>query len=147
MDTLTRKQRSERMALIRSKNTKPELAVRSLLHAAGYRFRVHDRTLPGRPDIVFRRRRKVIFVHGCFWHGHVGCKIANIPKSQTKYWVEKFTNNQLRDSKNLERLSSDRWKALILWECEAKNLAKTRSALIKFLGSPKFAAKRRRHRD
>lgn len=93
MDTLTPEERSRRMARIRSKGTKLERIVRSLLHADGYRFRVHRRDLPGSPDIVFPSRRKAIFVHGCFWHGLEGCRVANMPKSRTEYWRQKFARN------------------------------------------------------
>jgi DNA mismatch endonuclease Vsr len=134
MDTLDAQQRSQRMARIRSKNTKPELAVRSILHALGYRFRIHERGLPGSPDVVFRSRRKVVFVHGCFWHGHDNCKVANTPKTRTKYWTAKFAKNKLRDSENARRLTSDGWNVMIVWECQLKERSRLVSALTSFLG-------------
>ena len=100
MDTLSKAERSERMARIRSKNTKPELQVRRLLHGLGYRFRLHRRDLPGSPDVVFAARRKIVFVHGCFWHGHKNCKVANRPKSRRSFWSAKFKRNRERDAMN-----------------------------------------------
>ncbi len=120
MDTLTKAERSERMSRIRSKDTKPEMVVRRALHALGYRYRLHRRNLPGAPDIVFPSRRKVIFVHGCFWHGHEGCKVANVPKSRQQYWLEKFARNKVWDHANLEALRQAGWDALVIWECETK---------------------------
>ncbi len=108
------------MSRIRSKDTKPEMVVRRALHALGYRYRLHRRNLPGAPDIVFPSRRKVIFVHGCFWHGHEGCKVANVPKSRQQYWLEKFARNKVRDHANLEALRQAGWDALVIWECETK---------------------------
>ena len=135
MDTLTSPERSARMARIRSKNTKPEMTVRRLLHALGYRFRLHVRALPGSPDLVFPSRKKVIFVHGCFWHAHGRCRLANSPKSQSAYWTEKFLRNKQRDKANLTRLRKQGWKVFVIWECETKNEAAIVPKIIKFVGA------------
>src|SRR5437899_9244114 len=100
MDTLTVAERSERMARIKSKDTKPELRVRRLVHRLGYRYRLHRKRLPGKPDLVFSSRRKVIFVHGCFWHAHEGCKVANQPKTRGEFWASKFMRNRQQDFVN-----------------------------------------------
>src|SRR5207247_11045036 len=112
--------RSANMRAIRSTGMKPELAVRSLVHRLGYRFRLHRKDLPGKPDLVFASRRKVIFVHGCFWHWH-NCKLAHIPKSNMDYWAPKLQRNQARDRKNSEALRVAGWEALVIWECELKD--------------------------
>lgn len=119
MDTLTPEERSEVMGRIRSKDTKPELLVRSLLHRLGYRFRLHRKDLPGRPDIVLPRHRKIIFVQGCFWHGH-NCRLASRPKSNQQYWEAKILTNRTRDEKNCTALRELGWKVLELWECEIR---------------------------
>lgn len=119
-DTLTREQRSERMRRVRGRDTGTELAVRRLVHGLGYRFRLHARDLPGTPDLVFRRRRKVIFVHGCFWHRH-DCPLGRTPKSNRDFWVPKLAGNQARDSRNLDRLVDLGWRVLVVWECELKD--------------------------
>ena len=109
------------MSAIKSKNTKPEIAVRKLLHSMGYRFRLHRKDLPGSPDIVLPKYKTVIFVHGCFWHRHENCKYASTPKTRKEFWNKKFNDNILRDKKNLEILSSLGWKIIIIWECEIRN--------------------------
>lgn len=114
-------QRSAHMAKIRSGDTKPELRLRRLLHHQGYRYRLHDRKLPGRPDLVFSGRRKVIFVHGCFWHGHDCPAGTRLPKSNTEFWAEKRRNNRRRDATQLEQLHALGWSVLIVWECEMKD--------------------------
>jgi len=108
------------MRNIRSKGMKPEMAVRRLVHSLGYRYRLHAKELPGKPDLVFRRRRKVVFVHGCFWHQHSAttCKISHKPKSNTGYWNSKLARNVTRDNGHLERLKKTGWSVLIVWECE-----------------------------
>jgi DNA mismatch endonuclease, patch repair protein len=141
MDTLTVAERSARMAKIRSKNTKPELLVRKLAYHLGYRFRLHRTGLPGRPDLVFPSRRKVIFVHGCFWHAHENCKTANRPKSRRAYWDTKFENNRKRDQANCAALKRDGWRVLTVWECEAKRAAKLAPRLSRFLGPAKAPRK------
>jgi DNA mismatch endonuclease (patch repair protein) len=134
MDTLTVAQRSARMARIKSKDTKPELVVRKLVHGLGYRYRLHRRDLPGSPDLVFPGRQRVIFVHGCFWHAHAGCKVANVPKTKTAFWAEKFSRNKLRDGKNCRALRSAGWQVLVIWECEIKSTALLEKRVRKFLG-------------
>lgn len=118
VDTLTPAQRSERMSRIRSRDTKPEIVLRSALHRLGFRFRLHGRRLPGKPDIVLPRYRTAIFVHGCFWHRHKGCKVATTPKSNTDFWVIKFDRNVARDARNVEELRRAGWRVLTVWECE-----------------------------
>ena len=114
-------QRSRNMSAIKSKNTKPEVKVRKVLHSMGYRFRLHSKALPGTPDIVLAKYTTVIFVHGCFWHRHENCKYASTPKTRKEFWNKKFNDNILRDKKNLEILSSLGWKIIIIWECEIRN--------------------------
>lgn len=121
IDTRSPEQRRRIMQSVRTKNTGPELAVRRALFAAGFRYRLHRRGLPGSPDIVFPSRRKVIFVHGCFWHGH-GCSKGKAPKSRTDYWLSKITANRERDERNLRALSELGWSALVVWQCELSDL-------------------------
>lgn len=109
------------MRRIRGKDTGPEMAVRRLAHALGYRFRVHGVKLPGRPDLVFSRRRKVILVHGCFWHLHEGCKLARLPKRNLEYWVPKLTRNKERDIETERSLRELGWDVLVVWECDVKS--------------------------
>lgn len=122
VDRLTLEQRSANMRAIRSKGMKPELTVRRLTHAMGYRYRLHRHDLPGRPDMTFARRKKVIFVHGCFWHQHSDpdCKLAHRPVSRLEYWALKFRRNQERDKQHHDELSAVGWRVFILWECEIK---------------------------
>lgn len=125
-DIFSRKKRSEVMSRIRSGNTKPEIIVRSLLHAHGYRFTVNgpkNRSLPGRPDIVLPKHRTVIFVHGCFWHGHEGCKDFRMPKSRVAFWQNKISTNKARDRRSVAALGKLGWKALVIWACEMKTLS------------------------
>ena len=117
-DFLTPAERSRRMASIRSKDTSPELRLRRALHGLGLRYRLHDRRLPGHPDIVLPRHRAVIFVHGCFWHRHAGCKVAATPKSNTDFWVQKFERNVARDQRSAAALAAIGWRVLVVWECE-----------------------------
>ena len=133
MDTLTKEKRSWNMSRIRSKDTKSELIVRSTLHRMGYRFRLHVKKLPGHPDIVLQKRRAVIFVHGCFWHRHPGCKYAYIPKSRQEFWAEKFKENVVRDEKVTEELKGLGWKVLVVWECEISNIHKLQERLVSLL--------------
>ncbi|WP_343214789.1 very short patch repair endonuclease [Dyella sp. RRB7] len=120
MDRLSSEQRSKHMSLIRSKDTKPERKVRSTLHALGYRFRLHNKELPGKPDLVFRARKKVIFVHGCFWHGH-GCRGEHYnPKSNTEYWVAKIERNRQRDRQTAALLRRLGWGVATVWECQLR---------------------------
>ncbi|MDT1064662.1 DNA mismatch endonuclease Vsr [Paracoccus sp. CPCC 101403] len=124
VDTLTPAQRSKRMSRIRSTDTKPEVALRRALHRLGFRFRLHGRRLPGRPDIVLTKYRTVIFVHGCFWHRHEGCKVATTPKSNTEFWIEKFSRNVARDAAVLDQLHAAQWRVIIAWECDLGSVAK-----------------------
>ncbi|QNN45361.1 DNA mismatch endonuclease Vsr [Thermomonas brevis] len=119
MDRLSPERRSWLMSRIRGANTKPEIQVRSLLHRMGYRFRLHRRDLPGTPDIVLPGRRVVVFVHGCFWHGHA-CKRTKMPKSREDYWLEKIEGNRRRDARKRKELRELGWKVVIVWECEIK---------------------------
>lgn len=123
-DTLSPYQRSERMSRIRSKDTSPELTLRKALHASGLRFRVHDKRLPGKPDIVLPRFKTVVHVHGCFWHRHTGCKVATTPKSNSQFWQDKFDRNVQRDQRNDAALASMGWRVLVTWECELGSSAK-----------------------
>lgn len=118
VDFLTPAQRSERMSRIRSKDSQPELALRRVLHRLGLRYRLHATNLPGKPDLVFPRYKAVVFVHGCFWHRHRGCKIATTPKSNTPFWVEKFDKNVARDSRVTTTLEKLGWRVFVVWECE-----------------------------
>jgi DNA mismatch endonuclease, patch repair protein len=126
--------RSEIMAAIRSKDTEPELIVRRIVHAMGYRYRLHRSDLPGKPDLVFAGRRKIIFVHGCFWHQH-GCAYSHIPKSNVAYWAPKLKRNHARDLEHLRKLRAHRWKCLVLWECELAKPERLRHRLLKFLAT------------
>ena len=136
MDTLTPPERSALMARIRSVDTKPELFVRRALHAQGYRYRLHGRGLPGRPDLVFKKRRCAVFVHGCFWHRH-GCKRTTSPKSRQAYWQGKFTQNVERDRRNIRQLAEDGWQVFIAWECEIDTDETLLERLTAFLGPPR----------
>ncbi|RWE74179.1 DNA mismatch endonuclease Vsr [Mesorhizobium sp.] len=126
-DSLTPSERSIRMARIGSEDTSPELLVRKGLHRAGFRFVLHKRNMPGRPDIVLPRYRAVVLVHGCFWHRHVGCKVASTPKSNVEYWNEKFERNVKRDEKVRRELSELGWRVFVIWECETRPAALMRA--------------------
>ncbi len=136
-DTLAPAERSARMALIQGKNTKPELAVRRLVHGMGYRYRLHAPELPGRPDLVFRPRRKAIFVHGCFWHRHDDptCKLARLPRSRLDFWKTKLEGNRARDARVVAELGSLGWATLVLWECQIKTRASLEATITEFLGA------------
>ncbi len=135
VDTLNPAERSRRMALIRSKGTKPELFVRRLVHRMGYRYRLHAPELPGKPDLVFRRRKRAIFVHGCFWHRHPdpACKIARLPKSRPEFWVEKLSGNRERDAIQLAALENMGWRVLTIWECQLKEISELKENIRAFL--------------
>jgi DNA mismatch endonuclease (patch repair protein) len=122
------------MSRIRSRNTKPELAVRRLAHSLGYRYRLHKKDLPGSPDLVFPNRRAVIFVHGCFWHAHAGC--GRTPKSRLSYWLPKLKRNRIRDKQNMKALTRDGWSVLVIWECEVTD-KKLSQRIIRFLDAPR----------
>jgi DNA mismatch endonuclease, patch repair protein len=131
MDILSRSERSKRMALIRSRDTKPEWIVRRLVHAMGYRFRLHVRSLPGCPDLVFRSRAKVIFVHGCFWHMHKNC--CRPPKSRLRYWKPKLERNAQRDKRVRRELHRSGWRSLVIWECETDGGDELKRRIRRFL--------------
>lgn len=133
MDRMTKEQRHRCMSHVRSKNTRPELTVRQLLFAMGYRYRLHSKKLPGKPDIVLPRHKKVIFIHGCFWHGH-NCEMTNhTPQTHTRFWKAKFQRNKERDATVLRQLWEAGWKVLVIWECETKAPARLRQILTDFL--------------
>jgi DNA mismatch endonuclease (patch repair protein) len=125
--------RSFNMSRIRAKDTKPELIVRRMLHSMGYRYRLHAPELPGKPDIVFRPRRRVIFVHGCFWHRHPGCSKATTPKTMREFWQNKFKKNVQRDLSAQKELSELGWLCLVVWECETKDADHLANKLSAFL--------------
>ncbi|MDB5694301.1 MAG: vsr [Alphaproteobacteria bacterium] len=122
------------MGRVRGKDSKPELAVRRVAHALGYRFRLHRRDLPGTPDLVFPRTKKVIFVHGCFWHRHEDCRGTTTPKTRAEYWKQKFVENVARDAAQVNELKHLGWDVLIVWECETRDKVRLRERLIAFLG-------------
>jgi DNA mismatch endonuclease (patch repair protein) len=133
MDRLDDERRSANMRKIRSKDTMPELAVRRLVHAMGYRYRLHVASLPGKPDLIFRSRRKLIFVHGCFWHQHLGCVDGHVPKSRQEYWSPKLARNVERDRAHCIALEKQGWKICTIWECELSDLDNLRARLKDFL--------------
>jgi len=133
VDTLSKKKRSWNMSRITSSNTKPEKLVRSLLHNMGYRFRLHRKNLPGKPDIVLPKYKTVILVHGCFWHRHKGCKYSYNPKSRKVFWQKKFADTIIRDRKNIKSLRFQGWKVRIIWECQTNKLVKLKKKLSNFL--------------
>lgn len=121
MDTISPEERSRVMSRVKSRDTRPEMIVRRLLHGMGYRYRLHVAGLPGRPDLVFRSRKKVIFVHGCFWHRHANCRLTTTPSQNREFWLRKFEENVRRDQRNIERLRELGWHVSIVWQCETKN--------------------------
>jgi len=132
-DTLSPVQRSELMSRVRSKDTKPEMRVRRMVHAMGYRYRLHHGKLPGCPDMVFPERRKIIFVHGCFWHRHEDCRRNRTPKSRREFWDAKLEKNRLRDLENQSKLRSLGWDVLVVWECETEEAAGLPGRIMSFL--------------
>ena len=120
-DIVDSRRRSEMMAGIKGRNTRPELVVRRIAHKLGLRFRLHQKDLPGRPDLVFPRYRLAVFVHGCFWHRHEGCRYAYTPKSRVAFWTEKFAENVARDRRNEEALRDLGWRVLVIWECDTRD--------------------------
>jgi len=129
MDSVSPARRSEIMGRVRSRDTVPEMLVRRLTHALGYRYRLHSKDLPGKPDLVFRPRRKVIFVHGCFWHRHPGCSLARPPKSREDFWLPKLETNRQRDLKVESALQTKGWAVLTIWECELGDIDKLKNKL------------------
>jgi DNA mismatch endonuclease, patch repair protein len=134
MDKLSTERRSANMRQIRSKDTKPEVLLRRLLHAQGYRFRLHRKDLPGKPDLVFPSRKKAIFVHGCFWHQHPGCREGRVPGSRREYWEPKLARNQQRDAAAQAALKEQGWRYLIVWECELDDATSAIKNVVSFLG-------------
>ena len=134
-DSLTRFERSKRMSLVRARDTKPEMEVRRIIHRLGFRYRLHDKRLPGSPDLVFNARRKAIFVHGCFWHRHPdhSCKLARMPKSNLDFWKPKLEGNRQRDLRHQSELDAIGWRYLIVWECELRHREQLENRLIAFL--------------
>lgn len=139
-DVFDPQQRSRVMAKVHGANTTPELAVRSIIHRMGYRYRLHRKDLPGKPDIVLPRHKKIIFVHGCFWHQHEGCKAADRPTSNTDYWNKKLDRNVERDKRHREALEAMGWKVLVVWECQLKDRERLVGVLSEFLSPDKAAA-------
>lgn len=136
MDTISRTRRSWNMSRIKGKDTSPELIVRSVLHSMGYRFRLHVKTLPGRPDVVLPKWRTVIFVHGCFWHRHEGCKFAYTPKSRLEFWLKKFDENVKRDATQRAKLKAAGWKVRVVWECQTADREALRKRLARMFVVP-----------
>lgn len=133
MDSLSPTERTQRMRLVRGRDTRPEWLIRRLAHGMGCRYRLHRRDLPGCPDLVFPSRHKVIFVHGCFWHRHDGCRLARLPKSRLAFWRPKLEGNKARDARHLLDLAQLGWRSLVIWECELSNLDQVREAMRIFL--------------
>ena len=140
MDTLSQQERSVRMSRVRSRDTRPELRVRSLLHSLGYRFRLRGVDVPGHPDIVFKGREKAILVHGCFWHRHQGCARTRTPKSRVEFWESKFRRNMERDQEVREALTRAGWDTLTIWECESEKPQELEPRLKDFLGATRAIA-------
>ncbi|MGC2164247.1 MAG: DNA mismatch endonuclease Vsr [Silvibacterium sp.] len=136
-DSITTERRSDNMRKIRSKDTKPELQIRKLLFGLGYRFTLHRKDLPGEPDIVFTGRKRVIFIHGCFWHQHQDCREGRVPGSRQEYWIPKLKNNISRDQKHVVELQKLGWKVLVIWECQVTNIDRAEDMMLKFLGPPR----------
>ncbi|QKL03920.1 DNA mismatch endonuclease Vsr [Pseudomonas sp. NY5710] len=128
---------SDRMRLIKREHTQPELVVRRLLHSLGLRFRLHSKSLPGSPDVVLTKRRTVVFVHGCYWHRHPGCRYASTPKTRQDFWLPKFASNVERDNRKAEQLRELGWRVVVVWECETKDVMSLDARLRKvFLADP-----------
>lgn len=134
-DTFTKAERSRIMAAVKSRDTGPEMTVRRLVHGLGFRYRLHDQGLAGHPDLVFPSRRKIIFVHGCFWHRHRCEAGQSMPASRVDYWQAKFERNRSRDVRVRRQLARDDWRVLVIWECQTRNLDRLRKKLKTFLGS------------
>jgi DNA mismatch endonuclease (patch repair protein) len=134
-DNLTPQQRRRNMSRVKGRDTKPELLVRSIVHRLGYRFRLHGKGLPGKPDLVLPRHRKVVFVHGCFWHGHAGCRRAARPSTNREFWDRKIDGNVERDAANVKALGRAGWKVLVVWQCAMKDRASLEKKLGEFLSA------------
>jgi len=133
MDTITKEERSEIMGRVHSKDTRPEMLVRRLVHSLGYRYRLHRKDLPGKPDMAFPGRKKVIFVHGCFWHRHEGCALARMPKSRVTFWETKLEGNKTRDQRTVQLLRDAGWEVLTVWECQLRDTATLQATIVTFL--------------
>ena len=133
MDRITQAQRSANMSKIRSKDTKPEMLVRKLTYSMGFRYLLHPQGIPGKPDLVFKKIKKVIFVNGCFWHQHTGCNFAVMPKTNKDYWEKKLLGNVERDLKTIQMLEDQGWKVLVLWECQLNNIVTLSQQIKSFL--------------
>lgn len=133
-DIKTPEERSRNMAAIKSTDTRPEMLVRRYLHSMGWRYRLHSKKLPGKPDIVMRRFMTVIFVNGCFWHGHRGCKYYRLPKSNTEFWEQKIEQNRLRDERDILALTELGWRVIVIWECELRNGEQRKQTFKKLSG-------------
>lgn len=133
-DKLTAERRSTNMSRIRSRDTRPEMIVRRLVHGMGYRYRLHVAKLPGKPDLVFPCLKRIVDVRGCFWHQHPGCIDSHIPKTRIEYWQPKLAGNKRRDTENKARLKAQGWKMLTVWECQLDNQQKLQERLKRFLG-------------
>lgn len=133
MDSVSHERRSEIMSRVRSKDSRPEMLVRRLVFALGYRYRLHRRDLPGCPDLVFAQRKKVIFVHGCFWHRHARCPLARLPRSRLEFWIPKLEANKVRDRRNRRELRKTGWQVLTIWECELNAVERLTNAIRRFL--------------
>lgn len=133
VDTLTPEERSERMSRVRARDTKPEMKLRRLIHGMGFRYLLHRRDLPGKPDLVFPGRRSIIFMHGCFWHRHEGCGLARLPKSKRAFWSAKLEANKERDQKNISTLEAAGWRVLVIWECQLRDEGGVREVVKEFL--------------
>lgn len=137
MDTLSSKERSERMSLIRGTGSAPEMKLRRLVHRMGFRYRLHVKELPGKPDLVFPARNAVIFMHGCFWHRHEGCSLARLPKSKLEFWKPKLEANKERDLRIQQQLESLGWRVLVIWECEMSDVERVSVIIKEFLQKQK----------
>jgi len=126
------------MALVHATDTKPEMKVRRALHRAGYRYRLHRKDLPGKPDLVFPARRAIVFVHGCFWHRHAdpNCKLSRLPKSRLDFWIPKLTKNAERDAQAIKALERQGWRVLVVWECELKDIDQVVARIAEYLEAP-----------
>ncbi|MCF3627692.1 very short patch repair endonuclease [Alphaproteobacteria bacterium LMO-S08] len=136
MDSLTQEQRSDRMSRVRGRDTKPEMTVRRMVHGMGYRYRLHGKGLPGKPDLVFRPKRKVMFVHGCFWHRHPDpeCPLARMPKSRLDFWKPKLDGNRERDIRTQRKLEDQGWNVMVVWECQLRDREALGARIREFLG-------------
>lgn len=137
-DVVDQATRSRMMSNIKGKNTRPETDLRKALHALGFRYKLHDKKLPGRPDIVMPKWKTAVFVHGCFWHRHDGCRYASQPKTRPDFWDAKFALNVARDRRNLKALEEAGWRSIVVWECEIKQIGADTiaSRILQFLSSP-----------